>query len=837
MFTSLSDVLLAVVRATAALSLSAGIVWGLIRWFKPASPRLQQAAWLLVLLQGIVLLRFPVEVPWGTADVAIAIKSASAETPSLALDFNRLADPQPRSPSSLQPASVPFAWQPVVFGLWLAGCGATMAWWAIVYLRVARRDTHRQASTTDWDSEWQRLLDRNGVTAPIHLRVTDETGPMLVWRPGGPEVLVPRTLWEGLSSPQRLAILRHELAHFQHGDLWKGALIRLLALPHWFNPLAWWVVKNLDECAEWLCDDKAIGLDRDSATVYADVLLRLGTETKRVCGPATAIRGGRLHRRICRVLSRETTERSFMNKLVLTALPLALLAAHFVRVQLVAAPAARGSADTSKKSSPDAAQARTQNARALPPPVTNPDREARAYRTLEKPTNVEFSDLALVDGVQYFSEYHNFPIRIDAAALKAAKVSVVTPVTLNMEGVPFRRILNRLLLPLELDWYAEGPGLLVTTRHATRQRLEGFLKYELQIIDSLCELTEAQTQKLQLAGTGDIQRLSDAIQEFKAKMQLVADDEKKVAELLAEIDPLHQRVETGPFGKDSLFRKTLDTVLTPAQLVTYKPIQEVLQADGRVATVQRGRDVILSVGLNQTPFADDGLAQLKKLKILGSLRIDMTKVTDAGLVHLKELTNLRELGLFGTHITDGGLVHLQGMTNLQMLVIGGTTIADVGLAHLKGLTNLQNLSLNYLEMTDAGLAHLKGLTNLQGLDLGGTKVTDAGLVQLKMLTNLDQLELFQTPVTDDGLVHLKILTNLQRLGLQRTLVTDAGLVHLQGLPNLQRLDLGGTQVTDDGLSIIKEMAGLQTLNLSNSKVTDAGYADLMKTLPKLTFGY
>jgi len=438
--------------------------------------------------------------------------------------------------------------------------------------------------------------------------------------------------------------------------------------------------------------------------------------------------------------------------------------------------------------------------------------------------------------VQYLSEFHGLPIRIDDAALKAAKAPVDTPVTLKMDGVPFQRVLNRLLLPLELDWYVEGPGLLVTTRHATRERLEGFLKYELQIIDALCKLTEAQSKKLQLAGRGDIQRLSDAIQEFKAKLQLAADDAKKIAELLAEIDPLHQLVRTGPFGKDSLFRKTLGTLLTPAQMVTYKPIQEVLQADGQVATVERGRDVLLSVVLFQTPFADEDLARLKKLTTLGSLRINMTKVTDAGLIHLKELTNLRELGLFGTHITDGGLVTLQGMPNLQMLDIGGTTITDAGLAYLKGLTNLQNLSLNYLEMTDAGVVHLKGLTNLEWLALGGTKVTDDGLAHLKTMTNLQQLDLFLTPVTDAGMVHLKILTNLQRLSLQQTQVTDAGLVHLHGLPKLQRLDLGGTQVTDGSLSTIKKMAGLQSLNLSNSKVTDAGFAELMKTLPKLRLG-
>ena len=64
MFTSLSDLLAAIVRATAVLSLSAVIAWGVLSWFKLQSPRVGRIVWLLVLLQGIVLLRIPVTIPW-----------------------------------------------------------------------------------------------------------------------------------------------------------------------------------------------------------------------------------------------------------------------------------------------------------------------------------------------------------------------------------------------------------------------------------------------------------------------------------------------------------------------------------------------------------------------------------------------------------------------------------------------------------------------------------------------------------------------------------------------------------------------------------------------------
>ncbi len=111
---------------------------------------------------------------------------------------------------------------------------------------------------------------------------------------------------------------------------------RLLALVHWFNPLAWWVVKNLDECAEWLCDDEAAGANGHTAAEYAEVLLRLGQKPRNRGIWATAMRGGRLHRRIRRVLTPPAKERSIMKKSLLVAIPLVLLAGNLIRVELVA---------------------------------------------------------------------------------------------------------------------------------------------------------------------------------------------------------------------------------------------------------------------------------------------------------------------------------------------------------------------------------------------------------------------------------------------------------------------------------------------------------------------
>jgi hypothetical protein len=95
-------------------------------------------------------------------------------------------------------------------------------------------------------------------------------------------------------------------------------------------------VKNLDECAEWLCDNEAAGANGHTAAEYAEVLLGLGQKPRNYGIWATAMRGGRLHRRICRVLTPPAKERSIMKTCLLVAVPVMLLAGNLIRVELVA---------------------------------------------------------------------------------------------------------------------------------------------------------------------------------------------------------------------------------------------------------------------------------------------------------------------------------------------------------------------------------------------------------------------------------------------------------------------------------------------------------------------
>ena len=155
-------------------------------------------------------------------------------------------------------------WRAILVSVWVGGMFCWLAVSVLAYVRFLRRCSAALPAPESWAGPWQRLLDAHDIRRSIPMAVTDGIGPALCWTPRGYRLLVPQRIWNELTSAQRLGILRHELAHFQRGDLQKTLLVRLLALPHWFNPFAWLASRRFAECAEWACDRTAVGVHKNA---------------------------------------------------------------------------------------------------------------------------------------------------------------------------------------------------------------------------------------------------------------------------------------------------------------------------------------------------------------------------------------------------------------------------------------------------------------------------------------------------------------------------------------------------------------------------------------------
>ena len=85
-----------------------------------------------------------------------------------------------------------------------------------------------------------------------------------------PKIYVSRTIWERLDSGERRAMLAHEQAHVNHGDLWRGSLLNAVALLG-APLLAGRMLTLWNQASERLCDRAAAAVVNSEATVASAI--------------------------------------------------------------------------------------------------------------------------------------------------------------------------------------------------------------------------------------------------------------------------------------------------------------------------------------------------------------------------------------------------------------------------------------------------------------------------------------------------------------------------------------------------------------------------------------
>jgi hypothetical protein len=97
--------------------------------------------------------------------------------------------------------------------------------------------------------------------------------------------------------------------------------------------------------------------------------------------------------------------------------------------------------------------------------------EEKLRRALDKPTNVEWLELALEDCVTYLSEFHSINIILDKAKLTEEGVALDQPITLKLQGVTLRSVLKLLLEPVQLTYMIENEVMKITTSASAADKL------------------------------------------------------------------------------------------------------------------------------------------------------------------------------------------------------------------------------------------------------------------------------------------------------------------------------------------------------------------------------
>ena len=166
----------------------------------------------------------------------------------------------------------PVPWRILLVGVWASGLASGLIRLAAGSVVLRRR---LRSSEPVEGAEWAAVLcacqDRIGIRGAIELRATSWSGAPAVCGLLRPRVLLPDDA-AGWTTAQRRAVLRHELFHLAHHDLWTSRACLLLRAVFWFHPAVQHATRQLERTQELRCDHDVVS-SGVSATEYAASLV------------------------------------------------------------------------------------------------------------------------------------------------------------------------------------------------------------------------------------------------------------------------------------------------------------------------------------------------------------------------------------------------------------------------------------------------------------------------------------------------------------------------------------------------------------------------------------
>lgn len=258
-----------------------------------------------------------VEVKEGTR-----LTNSSTETGSGVATRNASANLDTRG---LKPTATFLDLDAIIFGVWMIGVIALLG---IALVRDAR--FRRTLSRLPINRDRRLTIRVHDAAHIVGLRhapcvlMTDAATVPSVLGLMVPVLLMPRD-WDAQFDEAELdAVLRHELLHLKHHDLWWNWCATLVNALHWFNPLVWLVVARCQEDRELRCDERALSIaSSDERIAYGRTLLRLAEHfmaPPASAGVASCVRNHPLLRQRILMITNPSSHRPWFHALCSLAL-------------------------------------------------------------------------------------------------------------------------------------------------------------------------------------------------------------------------------------------------------------------------------------------------------------------------------------------------------------------------------------------------------------------------------------------------------------------------------------------------------------------------------------
>jgi beta-lactamase regulating signal transducer with metallopeptidase domain len=237
-------------------------------------PALIHTLWALVLIK---LLTPPVvevaalpQLQPGLAAASMAYELTGAQLPGGGLPAT------PVSGARAMPArATPVRTTDLLVAVWLTGSILVTLLVLVRAARFRRLVAKVQPAPAEVQERAELLAWRLGLRDCPPLRIVPgRLPPMLWWRLGRCEILLPSELLGRLEAAELNALLAHELAHVRRRDHWMRLVETGACVLFWWYPAVWWIRRRLRAAEERACDVEVLRVNPGRARAYAEGLLK-----------------------------------------------------------------------------------------------------------------------------------------------------------------------------------------------------------------------------------------------------------------------------------------------------------------------------------------------------------------------------------------------------------------------------------------------------------------------------------------------------------------------------------------------------------------------------------
>lgn len=228
---------------------------------------------LIILVPSVPQVQAPVQMTVPQIDRPVAVSAAPTVAPDGGASSLLRPDEREEAPG--------LTMSHIVSGVWLLGICGVLVWSGVSHMRL-RRYLRRWATVETREEVCCRY-------AAQAQRLNLKRVPKLLACPGLEVPMLTGLVAPALMLPQNASpedgldyALLHELIHYRRRDIWLKALAMLTVSVHWFNPVMWLMVRQVDRDIELACDEMALTvLPEEERLAYGETILQAAARVHR----------------------------------------------------------------------------------------------------------------------------------------------------------------------------------------------------------------------------------------------------------------------------------------------------------------------------------------------------------------------------------------------------------------------------------------------------------------------------------------------------------------------------------------------------------------------------